>query len=478
MGSRVEDASRSDLPLRVSSPPKGASLGTPALESEVSAASQRLRCLAALSGSLTDPLGPEDAANLVEQHALSALGATSAVVVTLGTFPRLGPSTDHAPELGVHPTLHVVHAIGLRAEVNAALDDLPLDAPVPFAEVARLGEPLFLPSEREFSRYPDWGTAMIASGARAAAVVPVWANGELRGVLGLSFSEPHAFDEDERAFVITLGVMCAQAIMRAHLRAAEHVARTAERHARDEAERANQSKARLVAIISHELRTPINAVMGYSALLSDELDGPVTPQQRSHLTRMRASGRHLYGLVEDLLASARIEAGQEIVRMDSFLLSEVVEQTLTLIRPLAERKGLSLSVRGPDDPVTLHTDRRKLCQVLTNILANAVKFTSEGHIVLRIRTEREGVDLRVVFEAEDTGIGVAIEHHEDIFDAFWRLETPGANADGSTGLGLSIARQLAQLLGGDVVIASSRLGVGSTFVVSLPASLRVTRGVR
>ena len=478
MGPRVEDVARADLPPGVLPTPPGASLVPSFLESGVSGASRRLRALAALSGSLTDPLGPEDAASLVEQHALSALGATSAVVVTLGTFPRLGPSTDRAPDAGAHPRLHVVHAIGLRAEINAALDDLPIDAPVPFAEVARLGEPLFLPSELEFSQYPEWGMAMIASGARAAAVVPVWANGELRGVLGLSFPEPHSFDEDERAFVLTLGVMCAQAIMRAHLRAAEQVARAGERRAREEAERANQSKARLVATISHELRTPINAVMGYSALLSDELDGPITPQQRDHLTRMRASGRHLHGLVEDLLASARIEAGQEIVRPESFIVSDVVEQTLILIRPLAERKGLSLRVRGPDEPLSLHTDRRKVCQVLTNILANAVKFTSEGQILLRIRTEGHAANLRVSFEVEDTGSGIAVEHHGDIFDAFWRLDTSGTNSDGSTGLGLSIARQLAQLLGGDVVIASSRLGVGSTFVFSLPATLRVRKAVR
>jgi signal transduction histidine kinase len=465
----VDDGTRDDSPCTASPVGTVTSLSE-ALDPDLSAASRRLRALAALSGSLTDSLGPEDAANLVEQQALSALGATSAVVVTLGVFPRLGPSTDREPELGVHPTLHVVHALGLRAEVNAALDDLPLDAPVPFAEVARLGQPLFLASETELGRYPDWGTSMVGSGARAAAVVPVWANGELRGVLGLSWPEPHAFDEDERAFVLTLGVMCAQAIMRAHLRAAEQLARAGERRARDTADHANEFKARLVATISHELRTPINAVMGYADLLSDEIDGPINAQQRDHLKRMRASGQHLFGLVEDLLGYARIEAGQEIVRPESFLMSEVVEQTLILIRPLAERKGLPVSVRGPAAPVTLHTDRRKLSQILTNILGNAVKFTNDGCIVLRVRMEGKAPDLRAVFEVSDTGAGIAVEHHEHIFDAFWRLDSAGSNPAGSTGLGLSVARHLARLLGGDVVVGSSTVGVGSMFVVTVPAS--------
>jgi signal transduction histidine kinase len=272
-------------------------------------------------------------------------------------------------------------------------------------------------------------------------------------VLGLSWPEPREFDEDERAFVLTLGVMCAQAIMRAHLRA----------------EQANQFKARLVATISHELRTPINAVVGYVDLLTDELDGPITAQQKDHLTRMRASGRHLVGLVEDLLGYARIEAGVETVRRDSFLLSDVVEQTLILIRPLAGSKGLPLRVSGVDAPVTLRTDRRKLCQILTNLLVNAVKFTTEGHVGLHVRSEGTAPASRVVFEVEDSGDGIAVENREHVFDVFWRANLGESNLAASSGLGLSVARQLARLLGGDVVVGSSNLGVGTTFVVSLPA---------
>src|SRR5215208_3538110 len=185
----------------------------------ISGASQRLRALSTLSGSLTDALGPQEAAQLVEMQALSALAATSAVVVTLGPFPPV-PTTalTSAPASSV---LHILHAIGLPAELRALLDELPLEAPVPLAEVARVGVPVFLATRPELLRYPAWGAAMICAGAGAAAIVPVWANGELRGVLGLAWAESRVFDEDERAFVLTLGVMCAQAIMRAHLRAAE-----------------------------------------------------------------------------------------------------------------------------------------------------------------------------------------------------------------------------------------------------------------
>ena len=451
----------------------------------ISGASRRLRALAALSGSLTDALAPKDAADLVEQKALSALDATSAVVVTLGAFP---PAMR--PSAGVHePTpdasvLHVVHAIGLPAEVKAALEELPLDAPVPLAEVARVGEPLFLPSEREMQRYPDWASAMIRAGARAAAIVPVWANGELRGVLGLTWAEPRTFDEDERAFVLSLGIMCAQAIMRAHLRDAERDAResadtalgTAE-VAREVAERANRSKADFVATISHELRTPMNAVLGYTALLEDEIYGPVSALQKEHIGRVRASGHHLLALIDDLLGYARVESGNEEVHPEPVVLVDVVEASLVLIRPLAEKKGLRIRLERPSEPLELHTDARKLRQILVNLLANAVKYTSAGDIVLVLRVEGVDTELRVFIEVTDSGHGMTPEEQANVFDPFWRGASASTHSAGSSGLGLSVARQLARLLGGDVNVTRSAPGQGSTFVVSLPAHYRAPPNV-
>ena len=460
----------SDSPLATlppGEPPIGglSPFGGPA--EKVSGASRRLRALAALSGSLTDPLDPADAATLVEQKALSALGATSAVVVTLGAFP-IAITRPGAQETGAYapatPVLVVLHAIGLPAEVRATLEELPLDSPVPLAEVAREGEPLFLASEPELHRYGEWGAALIAAGARAAAIVPVWANGELRGVLGLTWPEPRIFDEDERAFVLTLGVMCAQAIMRAHLRAAE-------RKAREEAERANQSKARFVATISHELRTPMNAVLGYTELLTDEIYGPVNDLQRDHLGRVRASGTHLMSLIEDLLGYARLDAGEDVMRAEAVLLADVVEQSLTLVRPIAAKKGLQIRVEGLSTPLTLHTDPRKLRQILVNLLANAVKFTGTGDVLLLLRIEGRDADARVCMEVTDSGRGISVEDQGHIFEPFWQAEPNGVHADGSTGLGLSVARQLARLLGGDVTMTKSALGVGSTFQLCLPAAL-------
>lgn len=447
------------LPARDLAPPLLHSAG-------ISGASHRLRALSALSGSLTDALGPEEAAQLVELQALSALGATSAVVVTLGPFPPL-PSATLTTEPPA-PVLRVVHAIGLPAELRALLDQLPLEAPVPLAEVARDGAPLFLAAEADLLRYPAWGSAMIGAGASAAAIVPVWANGELRGVLGLAWAEPRVFDEDERAFVLTLGVMCAQAIMRAHLRAAEKSSNEAALVAKQIAESANESKAHFVATIIHELRTPMNAVIGYTQVIADELCGPVTVLQRLHLGRVSESGKHLLGLVEQLSSHARIEAGEETVELGDVEVTTLVEQSLVLVRPLADQKGLRIRVDGPARPVKLHTDSGKVRQILVNLLANAVKFTDSGDVVIAVRTDGQDVDARVIFEVSDSGAGIATEHLERIFEPFWQVGARSSHDLQGTGLGLSVARQLARLLGGDVVVTASTLGRGSTFVCSVP----------
>jgi signal transduction histidine kinase len=427
----------------------------------ISGASHRLRALADLSGSLTDALGPKEAADLVEKKALSALEATSGVVVTLGPFPSLHTKSYATADSPRDEVLHVVHAIGLGVEVNAALEKLPLNAPVPFAEVARTGEPVFLGSEGDMRRYPDWASTMIAAGCRAAAIVPVWANGELRGVLGLTWAAPHVFDEDERAFVLTLGVMCAQAIMRAYLRSAE-------REARESAEDANQSKSNFVATIGHELRTPMNAVLGYTALLADEIYGPVGPLQKEHIGRVQSSGKHLLGLIEDLLSFARVEAGQEAVHTEHVVLVDVLEASLVLVRPLAEKKGLRIRVEGSAQPIEMYTDPRKLRQILINLLANAVKFTDNGDIVVQFRIEGTDAALTVRFEVTDRGPGMTEEVQSHIFEPFWQADVTATKTPGSGGLGLSVARKLARLLGGDVTVSRSAPGQGSTFVVTLP----------
>jgi len=443
------------------------------LRGGISDASRQLRALAMLSGSLTDPLTPRDAADVVERQALAVLDATSAVVVTLGEFPpndaadssvlldatppaKVRDGTGHAAE-----TLTLIHAIGVPAHVAAALQQLRFDAPVPLAEVARTGEPVFLNSESELRRYPEWCDAILSAGSCAAAAVPVWANGHLRGVLGLTWVTPHAFDEDERAFVLTLGVMCAQAIMRGHLT-------DAGREARQAAEHANLAKTQFLQTMSHEFRTPLNAILGYTEILSEEIVGPVTPVQRDHLRRIRRSSDHLLSLIEELLRFARLDAGEEVVHIERVVAADVVDETFDIVRAIADRKGLRLRSEIPDYPIVLDTDRLKLRQVLVNVVTNAVKYSDAGEVLLVVRVAGSGAAMRIVFEVTDSGRGIAVDDQQRVFEAFWQVHQSLARPSDGTGLGLSVARRLARLLGGDVVIGQSHLGRGTTFVAWVP----------
>lgn len=439
----------------------------------ISDASRQLRALARLSGSLTDPLTPSDAADIVERQALAVLDATSAVVVTLGKFPP-NDGADAAVLLAAMPphardaasrdreTLTLVHAIGVPAHVAAALQLLEFDAPVPLAEVARTGEPVFLNSENEMRRYPAWCDAILAAGSCAAAVVPVWANGHLRGVLGLTWVTPHAFDEDERAFVLTLGVMCAQAIMRGHLT-------DAGRHAREAAEHANLAKTQFLQTMSHEFRTPLNAIVGHTEILSGGIVGPVTPLQQDHLRRIRRSSDHLLALIEELLSFARLDAGEEVVFTEPVFAADVVDETFDIVRAIAERKGLRLRSELPHSAIALDTDKLKLRQVLVNIVTNAVKYSDAGEVVLVVRATVSGASTRINFEVTDGGRGIAVADHERVFEAFWQVHQSLTRSSDGTGLGLAVARRLARMLGGDVVISESRIGHGTTFVAWLPA---------
>jgi signal transduction histidine kinase len=192
----------------------------------------------------------------------------------------------------------------------------------------------------------------------------------------------------------------------------------------------------------------------------------VTTEQRDHLGRVSASGKHLLDLVEQLLSHARVEAGEETVEMGDVELTDVVALSVLLVRPLADEKGIRIRVDGPTEPVRLRTDAGKLRQILVNLLANAVKFSAQGDIVLRIEVVDAGAHL--VLEVSDAGRGIAAEHHERIFEPFWRSDRTSARRQEGTGLGLSVARQLSRLLGGDLRLAASVPGQGSTFVVSLP----------
>ena len=235
--------------------------------------------------------------------------------------------------------------------------------------------------------------------------------------------------------------------------------------ARDEAERANRAKNDFLAVMSHELRTPLNAIIGYGSLLRDGIPDPATTGQRHYIERIGASAKHLLALIDEVLTLSRLELGRERVTPTTVAVATLIEEAAAMMEPDARKKGLAITLELPEESVAMVTDAGKLRQALVNLISNAVKFTDEGEVCVRARAAVEGEE--IVFDVEDSGIGISEQHLPRIFDAFWQVDQASTRRVGGTGLGLHVTRRLVRLLGGDIA-ARSVLGEGSCFTIRVP----------
>ncbi|CAN2048711.1 two-component system, sensor histidine kinase [Candidatus Magnetomoraceae bacterium gMMP-13] len=240
--------------------------------------------------------------------------------------------------------------------------------------------------------------------------------------------------------------------------------RTAQlKDAKNKAESANKAKSEFLANMSHELRTPLNAILGFCQLM--ERDSSANKEQLEYLKIINSSGKHLLNLINDVLDMSKIEAGRTTLEKSTFDL----QNTLTIIKAMisnqALEKGLQFSLHtSPDLPGHIKTDKYKLCQVLINLLGNAVKYTHEGSIMLRVKTEKKARDSfpsQLIFEIEDTGAGISPEEISNIFKPFSQSESGRGSTEG-TGLGLSISLEFVRLMGGEISVESA-VGKGSVF---------------
>jgi two-component system sensor histidine kinase/response regulator len=236
--------------------------------------------------------------------------------------------------------------------------------------------------------------------------------------------------------------------------------------ARKEAEAASKAKSEFLAMMSHELRTPLNAIGGYAQLIEDGVNGPITPEQRKSLTRIRANQEHLLTLINDVLNLARMEAGRVTVQATDVPVDATLAGAVELIRPQLEAKKLRYEYQGGDQGVTVFADRERLLQIILNLLTNATKFTDEGgRITLGWRRENG----TVYIEVKDSGIGIPADRLESIFEPFVQVEQRRAASREGVGLGLAISRELARAMNGELV-AESTVGEGSVFTLTLPTS--------
>jgi PAS domain S-box-containing protein len=260
----------------------------------------------------------------------------------------------------------------------------------------------------------------------------------------------------------------------------DHVlARQEAQRARAEAEEANRAKSQFLANMSHEIRTPINAIIGYTDLLDLGVAGPMNPEQKAQLDRVRSSSRHLLALIDDILDLAKVEAGRMEVTREPLRAADTIAATLALVGPQAAKEGIRIFHPAPEDPTAFVGDPDRARQVLANLLSNAVKFTPAGgeiHITCgtgeepasdeALATEGPVAFIRVA----DTGIGIAPEELEQVFRPFTQVERGHTRTRGGTGLGLTISRHLTRLMGGDLT-AQSEPGKGSVFTFWLPTEV-------
>ena len=237
--------------------------------------------------------------------------------------------------------------------------------------------------------------------------------------------------------------------------------------ARDDAKEANLAKSKFLANMSHELRTPLNAIIGYGEMMFEEAQDDGNEAMAEDLTKITNAGKHLLGLINDILDLSKIEAGKMELAITEFEADDIVSAIRTIGEPLAKKTNSLLKVEAPDKIGQMSGDETKLRQCLLNLMSNACKFTVDGIVTFSIRSDqREKLDW-VIFEVADSGIGMNETQLSKVFEEFTQAEDDTSNKFGGTGLGLPITKQLVEMMGGTIV-AESEPGVGSTFRMEVP----------
>jgi PAS domain S-box-containing protein len=243
------------------------------------------------------------------------------------------------------------------------------------------------------------------------------------------------------------------------------------RDLKEQAERASTAKSRFLSTLSHELRTPLTAVIGLGDLLQAEVLGPMNDRQQEQLSRIKASAWHLVTIIDEILTFTRAEAGRDEVSLTRVDVAEIVRSVTGMLAHDATTKQLELRLEGAADRVILETDGGKVRQIVVNLVGNAIKYTDAGSVDVMLRQcDDGGIEVRVA----DTGMGIAADRVDEIFEPFMQVDQSNTRTRGGAGLGLAICRRLARLLGGDVMV-HSEAGTGSTFVLRLPPHVPADR---
>ncbi|HSQ30488.1 MAG TPA: ATP-binding protein [Gemmatimonadaceae bacterium] len=402
---------------------------------------RRAERLQAATEAFTGALSLADVANLIVEQAIIALGAQSGALAAVESDGE---------------SVRLVAQRGIAA--GTTLATFSLRARYPLSTAIREARPVILSRPTDIEReYPTAMPLQESDRVRAAAAFPMSIGKQTIGGILVQFDAPHELNAADRAFMNALSRIAAEAFERARLFDAERQARAA-------AEAANRAKAAFLASMSHELRTPLQAALGYAQLMRSGVYGPVTEQQAEALSRVERSQLHLRRLIDDILDFARLEAGRVRIDAEPVALDEVMDEVTRLVGPDATKKQLSLATRAPEDRDVVLADHQRLVQILLNLVGNAIKFTPPGG---QIAVEAVADGSREHIRVRDNGVGIPPERLQSVFEPFVQVDDALTRTAAGAGLGLSISRDLARAMGGDITV-ESEFGHGSTFTVELP----------
>lgn len=298
---------------------------------------------------------------------------------------------------------------------------------------------------------------------RSELAIPMVVGENVLGVFDVQSNQADAFSKEDASIYSTLASQIAVALQNARLYQEQAATVTQLREL-------DRLKSSFLANMSHELRTPLNSILGFTEVMLEGLDGPLTPNMDNDLKLINKNGQHLLHLINDVLDMAKIESGKLNLIIEKFNIQEIFEEVINITSPLANEKKLTLKIDTKSDhDVAVNADRTRIRQVMINLVNNALKFTEKGKIVIRAIREENNVLISV----KDTGIGIPPEHLEDVFSEFTQVDSSTTRKAGGTGLGLPISRKLIEMHGGKLWAESNGVeGEGSTFFVFMPLESR------